>query len=411
MEGMDEVSTADSGEASQGSAPSLPEEAGWWRRWGVTPLMVDALIAVVTYSVAMIGMSVTDEPGALLSDSTAYALILAASMPLVGRRRWPVTTALASSVLTLVYFQLGYAGGPITIVLLVALYSAAVTGHRRWALLLIFFFVAGGIVVRGFVEGEPLVEVALNAALFVLVYLLGDVVYSRRALRAEVRERLRRLQAEREREAERRVVEERMRIARELHDIMAHTVATMTIHAGVAADLIDDDPGNARTALATIRNAARDAMAELRATVSVLRDGERGTPLPPAPGLGDLDGLVAGMASETLSITVHVSGDLPALPTAVDATAFRIVQEALTNVVRHAGATHVMVRVHAPQGGEVLVEVEDDGGGPAGELTSGYGLLGMRERAEALGGALSVEYGGRRGLLVRAHLPIEKGQP
>lgn len=373
----------------------------------------DVAVAATSWCVAVLALLVTNEPEVRVPDAGAYLLIAMAAAPLAWRRTRPVSAVAGTSLVTLVYFAVGYPGGPVTFVLLVAIYSAAATGHRGSSLTAITVFAGGGVVFRATVDGEPLVEVALNATLFVLVYLLGDAVESRRSLREEARRRIEREQQEREREAQRRVVEERMRIARELHDIVAHTVSAMTVHAGVAEDMLDDRPDDARQALRTVRATARSAMAELRATVSVLReDVDDHLPLA-SHGLSDLHLLLDAVADDDLAVDLDVAGSLDGLPTTVDVTAYRIVQEALTNVVRHARASRVLVAVHR-QADALEIEVVDDGRGDArasgvvGAAEPGYGLVGMRERAEALDGTLIAGTPGSGGFRVWVRLPIER---
>lgn len=370
----------------------------------VPPTVFDALVAAGVCAVSILALAASDEPGSRAVDPGAYALLVAAALPLVSRRRWPAGALGAVAAVTLVSFGMGYPGGPVTVVLMAAIYVAAAAGHRRWAWLATALFAGAGAVVRALVEGDPLVSIALNSALFVLVALLGDAVYSRRALRHEVQARLRRADAEGEREAQRRVLDERMRIARELHDVMAHTIATVTVQAGVATDSLDGRPEDTRTALQTIRDSARQAMAELRATVTVLRDGDHPSPLTPAPGLADLPALVRSAGQDGLRIHLHAAAGDGALPAATELTAYRIVQEAVTNVIRHADATSAVITVDQ-RGGKLEITVDDDGRGSNGAGSVGYGLQGMRERAEAVGGRLHAGPRAEGGFRVHAHLP------
>jgi signal transduction histidine kinase len=245
-----------------------------------------------------------------------------------------------------------------------------------------------------------------DAGLLATVLLLGEAVRNRRAWAQEVRRRLERAEEDREREAARRVAEERLRIARELHDVMAHTVATLNVQAGVAADVIDDAPEQAKASLRTIREQSREAMAELRATVGLLRGGAIDAPRAPAPGLAGLDALVQMATGAGVEVDVSVAGAVRPLPAAIDLTAYRILQESLTNVVQHAHATaaSVLVRYDADA---IVLQVEDDGHGPAhaGNGASGFGLVGMRERAAALGGILDAGPRPGGGFRVHAQLP------
>jgi signal transduction histidine kinase len=201
-------------------------------------------------------------------------------------------------------------------------------------------------------------------------------------------------------EVERRRGEQRLGLAQELHDVLAHNISLINVQASVALHLIDEQPDQVRPALTTIKEASRDALHELRSALDLLRRGDE-APLAPAPRLADLDRLLAGVRSSGLHVRLEHDGTPPALPAAVELAAYRIVQEALTNITRHAHARHVSVRIGYADG--VSVEVTDDGVG--GAAPAGNGITGMRERAAALGG--SVETGPRAGggFRVAAHLP------
>jgi signal transduction histidine kinase len=214
----------------------------------------------------------------------------------------------------------------------------------------------------------------------------------------------------REEEARRRESEERMRIARELHDVLAHNISLISVQAGVALHLIDEQPAQARTALSAIRDASKDALRELRSVLGVLRQVDEAVPLEPAPGLDDLDGLVARAGTAGLEVRVERNGTARSLPPDVDVAAFRIVQEALTNVTRHAGPASATIRVGYGSG-DVTVQVDDDGRGAAsatsGAAGSGQGIAGMRERARSLGGDLEAGPRPGGGFRVRARLPVD----
>lgn len=380
--------------------------------WGadrVPAPVLDGAVAAATAAIAVLLLLTADEPQARAPDAPGYLLLVAASVPPVWRRAAPAAMLAATSVLALAYLTAGYPGAPMTVPVLVALYGAAAAGRRRLALLIVGLFAGVGSVHRLVVQDEIFVEVAFHALLFVFSWLLGELVASRRALRGEVEQRLRRASEEREREAHRRVQQERVLIARELHDVMAHTVSSMTVQAGVAADLLDDRPQDARAALQELRRAGRDAMGELRATVNLLRGGDRaGGPPAPAPGLSDLPDLLDRVDREGLTVESRTIGTPRALPAAVELTTYRIVQEALTNVLRHAGAGRAVVSLrYEPDA--LTVEIGDDGRGAAGRhVHSGFGLLGMRERAAALGGHLKAGPGDDGGFCVRAWLPTRE---
>jgi signal transduction histidine kinase len=377
--------------------------------------MVDALLAVAVAAVTAAAVRVAIEPHSTPPDAFAYVLAVAFGALLLLRRRWPLGVFAASNVLLFVYYTMGYPGMTPAIPLGVALYTAAAAGHLRWCLASTAFYMTAGAVVVGFREGTPALEVLTSflpqASLMVALSLLGDAVRSRRGWQAEVRERLARVEADREREARRRVERERLRIARELHDVLAHTIAVVTVQAGVAADVLTESPEQARSALEAIRAASREAMAELKATVGVLRGGERdgeGAPRAPSPGLGQLGGLLEAAREGGLRVEAEVCGEPRPLPALVDLTAYRIVQESLTNVGRHAGAASATVTIRY-EPGAVVVEVDDDGRGPAATAADhrpGYGLAGMAERSAALGGSLEAGARPGGGFRVTARLPL-----
>ena len=375
---------------------------GWTRSW-----MPDAAFAAAVCAVAFGSLALSDEPAARAVDVGAYGLLATGAAALVLRRRRPVAVLTTVAGVALVSFALGYPGGPPTVVLMAAIYAAAAAARQPWAWAAVALFAGMGSTYRALFEGDPLVSIALNSALFVLVALLGDAVASRRALREEAAARVARAEEERERDAQRRVLDERLRIARELHDVMAHTISTVTVQAGAAADSLDDQPEAARTAVEAIRDSTRQAMSELRATVSVLRDGDQPSPLAPTPRLVDLPSLVASVQHAGLTVDLQVeAGPLP-LPAAVELTGYRLVQEALTNVVRHAGAATATV-VIVREGDRLLVTVDDDGRGIGAASQPGFGLQGMRERAEAVGGQLHAGPRTHGGFRVRADLPVEE---
>ena len=249
----------------------------------------------------------------------------------------------------------------------------------------------------------------------------GDAVRSRRAVVQAIRERAERAERTREEEARRRVAEERLRIARDLHDVVAHHIALVNVQAGVAAHVMDKRPDQAKEALAHVREASRSALNELRATVGLLRQsGDPEAPTEPAPGLSLLEELADTFRSAGLPVEVARTDQDTHLPAAVDLAAYRIVQEALTNVRKHAGAGARAEVSVVPVGRNIEITVVDDGSGETGALGThpegapdsapekggGHGLLGMRERVGALNGTLTAgpRYGG--GFRVHAILPV-----
>jgi signal transduction histidine kinase len=249
--------------------------------------------------------------------------------------------------------------------------------------------------------GLPTILAALAIAAWLLV-----VFAAAEALRAR-RERMVQAREAREREARRKADEERLRIARELHDVLAHNISLINVQSGVALHLIDEQPAQARTALTAINQASADALREVRSVLGVLRGKSEQPPLAPTVGLDQLDELVSRAAAAGVEVDLRVRGDRRSLPASVDLAAFRIVQESLTNVVRHAGAGAVTVEL-AYGDGELRVQIDDDGRG-TGSLSedgAGSGIAGMRERAAALGGIFEAGPLAAGGFRVLARIPI-----
>ncbi|MCA1690985.1 MAG: sensor histidine kinase [Actinobacteria bacterium] len=337
-------------------------------------------------------------------DVVAFLLLAAGPAALVWRRRRPDLVVWAVVVTTVAYYVLDYPYGPAFVALVVALYSAVTTGYRVAA------WVAAGAGYLSYLaldgqlgpEGAPSLTHAGAVAGWFLVVLVGSEVGKARRERAAEEAR------SKSEEARRRASEERLRIARELHDVVAHNISLINVQAGVALHLIDEQPNQARTALAAIKQASKEALGELRSVLDVLRQGDDGAPRAPAPGLDDLDDLVGRTRAAGLEVHVEVDGTPGPLGWGVELAAYRIVQEALTNVARHAGPAVATVRVTHGEGA-VVVEVDDNGKGPgvAGPSEGGNGLSGMRERVAALGGRFEAGARPEGGFRVRAWLPVD----
>jgi signal transduction histidine kinase len=247
------------------------------------------------------------------------------------------------------------------------------------------------------------------AAVLAVAAALGDATRNRRAYIEEVEERAAEAERTREEEASRRVDEERLRIARELHDVTAHSLSIVAVQSGVALHVLDSDPAAARTALTAIRETSRDSLNELRGMLGVLRssgEAAAGAPLAPTPGLARIDDLIRPLRDAGLAVEVTGAPTGEPLPAIVDASAYRIVQEALTNVLRHAGSASVAVRLERTDDA-LCVEIADDGSGsPARAEAEGHGIAGMRERARARGGPFEAGPRPGGGWRVAAVLPF-----
>jgi signal transduction histidine kinase len=379
--------------------------------------VIDAALAAAVAGAMVLSVSVAEEEEATRSpDLLAYLLGVTVGALLLARRRLPVVVLIGSIGALFVYYGLDYPAFSPAVPLAAAAYSAVVAGHLIATALLLAGIVLFGLGWQTLAEDTDLAAVVgvntlTDVALLSAVVLLGEAVRNRRAWAEEVRLRLQRAGEDREREAARRVEQERLRIARDLHDVLAHTVAAINVQAGAAADALPDAPEQAETSLRAIRDESRRAISELKATVGMLRDGDADAPRAPAPRLADLGRLTDLAARAGVKLDISVTGLERALPTAVELTAYRIIQEALTNVVRHARAASATVALRYDVDSLVVV-VEDDGRGPgAGSHADGHGLTGMRERAAAIGGTLQTGRSAHGGFRVLARLPLSGAAP
>ncbi|MFF4486481.1 sensor histidine kinase [Streptomyces sp. NPDC001544] len=352
------------------------------------------------------GFAEHQQPGREPLGVPGRVLLLVASGLLLWRQRHPVAVAFGTATAALVYLAAGYPNGPVYLAVVVSCFSAVVTGHRRAAWASLGLLWAGHVLVALWLyrllppphdKGTGIGPEVVVAAWVLAVLALSELARVRREQWA--RERADRAQA-----AQRRADEERLRIARELHDVLAHSISVINVQAGVGLALLDSDPEQARAALSTIKDASKEALGEVRQVLATLR-APGDAPRAPAPGLDRLPELVEQAASAGLTVEVEVEGEPPRLPPGADLAAFRIVQEALTNVVRHSVSRHARVRL-GHDGDVVRLEIDDDGpptGAQAGG--SGNGLAGMRERAAALGGTIEAGPRPDGGFRVLAVLP------
>ncbi|MGW6157202.1 sensor histidine kinase [Streptomyces sp. NPDC055144] len=340
-------------------------------------------------------------------DVFARVLLLAGGVLLLWRQRYPVLVAFGTAACATVYLGAGYAYGPVFITVAVGCYAAIVAGHRRAAWAAVGMFWVGHVLVAHWLYAylPPSGDEAASwgQEVFIAAWVLAIVAFSE--LVKTRREQWANERAEREKAAERRADEERLRIARELHDVLAHSISVINVQAGVGLALLDSDPEQARTALTTIKSASKEALGEVRQVLDTLRTpGD--APRAPAPGLDRLPELVEQAASAGLTVDIATEGSRAALPPGADLAAFRIVQEALTNVVRHSESRNARVEVRYT-GAALSLRIDDDG--PASHEAaggSGNGLAGMRERAAPLGGTIEAGPRPDGGFRVLAELPF-----
>ncbi len=386
------------------------------------PPAADALLAAAFAAIALGAHLLIDEAGGVeISPPTWWSplVVLASTVPLAWRRRWPVAVLVAVCVPEAV-LQANEMVGAGFLNVLVAAYTlgASVGGRRLWVTGAITFscltgFVAVGVVVDG-VEVEALIS---TAVLYLGSMVLGDNMRRRRERADELAERAERAERERELLASQQVQQERTRIAREMHDVVAHSLSVMIIQAGAARRQVRAHPDHAVASLEAIESTGREAMHEMRRILGVLRADGSGTDgvgadggdRAPQPSLASLDDLLASSAD--LPVSLRTEGDLGGLPAAVELSAFRVVQEALTNVRRHAGLVRRVDVVVARSGDALVVQVDDDGRGASAHEHAhdpGYGIAGMRERVSVFGGRLDVGPRQGGGWRVRATFPTSE---
>ena len=364
-----------------------------------SPAAIDACVALAC-AAASAGGAVASAGRVGTSVPVAVTVTVVSCAPLLVRSRYPVATLAGTvGVATVGYALTPFAAFP-ALAALVALFTIGMRTDRGFA------WMAGICSIAIMLTSALIFHPQLNDLQIIawpaLAIAVGDTMRSRRELLASALERAERAEQTKEAEARQRVAEERMRIARDLHDVVAHHITLVNAQAGVAHHLTD--PELAYQALERIRDTSREALDELRTTVSLLRDGDDST-REPAPGVSGLEELVASFGHVGLDASLLVNGSLDRVPPLTGLTAYRIVQEALTNTHKHAGPAAASV-VLTLGDDKLNVVITDDGAGSAVELTGGYGMIGMRERAKAVGGALTAGPSDGGGFRVEAVLPL-----
>jgi len=353
-------------------------------------------------------------------DAVSVPLLMLQTLPIAWRRRNPMRILLITGSAITVYGLLGYlgangtgdSGGAYGVV--VAFYTVAAHEPRRRAM--VAAAITAGCVLLSFAAYAAFDSISgwtatlgLTYASFGLAWLIGDNLRVRRAYTRQLEERAAELEHEREEKAAQAVTEERARIARELHDVVAHYVSVMVVQAAAARRVADKDPAAARGALEAVEMAGRTALAEMRRMLEVLRADDQG--MGPQPGLGEVERLIQQVRDAGLPVDLSIEGTVCCLPAGMDLAAYRIVQEALTNTVKHGG--RATARVAIRYGSETLeIEVVDDGRGAAAPLLAeadggGHGLIGMKERVGLFGGTLEAGPVLTGGYRVFARMPIE----
>ena len=359
-------------------------------RRGFSP--VDAVAPLLATTVIAVGIAAHG------AGARAAPLLLgsAAGLSLFARRRAPTTTLAITGALTLVLLHIEPDAGVWAVIApAVALYSLALRRGTRAKVIAAAAAVTAVVLVDVLHRGGPtLLQILGHTLLVAIPLLIADVHRTRHANVALLKERLELAEQTREQEAQRRAEQERLRIARDLHDVVAHTLTTINVQASTAAELLERNPAHARGALATIAEASRDAIDELRAILGVLRSGDDGdVPRRPAPGIDDVSELICRTRADGVDVRIEVSGDRPArIPEPVSLAAYRIVQESLTNARRHAPGAPVKIELSfRPERLTLAVENANSGPRHANGRALGVGLLGMTERAAAVGGTVTAQ--------------------
>ncbi len=407
--------------------PRRPARARPHRRWSPAwlrehPFAADSLLAVAMAAIAVPGLWVDPLPTVDTNrpDAVAVVVVLFQTLPLAWRRRRPCGVLAVTLLATSAHLVLDYPGTAGTLGCLIALYSVAAHTERPVALRAGAASVAVmlGVLLAGMLIDQPEVTVDTvigNLAVFIGAWVLGDSLRTRRAYVAEVEERARRLEADREAAARQAVTEERARIARELHDIVSHSVSVVVVQAAGARRALASHPDRAAGALEAIEATGRQALDEMRRLLGVLRDpspdgrAEAAT-REPQPGLDRLGALLAECRTAGQHVALVQLGEPRPLPAGIDLSAYRVVQESLTNVRKHAGPAEAEV-VLAYQPDSLVVTIRDDGRGAAA-LTpvgdgQGQGLVGMGERLALFGGELRAGPRVGGGYEVRARFPLD----
>jgi signal transduction histidine kinase len=386
-----------------------------WRWAGDRRVLVDVLFAGFIAVLAVADVAAPEAmPGQRDADLLAYAMVLVGAMSLVWRRRAPVAVLAVVTAVILTYWMRGH-GSFLSVLGLPAWYAVAVHGtNRRWAWAAIasatlVALVVASLTILDTVDGFDFVNLTSVAAYLAGATGAGVVVRNRERIFVDTQRRAEEAEADRLVEAQRAVARERSRIAREMHDVLAHSMSVIAVQAAAAQEIARSNPAKVVNVLGRIEAIGRESLTEMRRMLGVLRDGDEPISLAPQPTLNDVRTVIAQCAESGIPTELVITGDQRALPAGIDLAAFRIVQEALTNVLKHAGPCGATVRLN--YGVDALrIAVIDDGcgsGSTSSKSGGGHGLIGMRERVEIYDGEFSAGPAPEGGYRVRAVLPLD----
>jgi signal transduction histidine kinase len=386
--------------------------------------MADGLlgVAVAAVQLLMLGLGVNQGGPVLYAEPNALTvlLILAQGLPLAWRRRYPLLVFAIVLSANTAYYAIAFPPSQFDFGLPIALFTVAAERSQRTSLLaclaiLVLFLAQWAGRVGVYWTYADWVRLLYLVFFFSAVWAWGRYVRMRRAYTVELAARAERAERDRELQAERAVADERARIARELHDVVAHHLSVMVIQAGAARRLLDDDPEQTRAALAAVEHAGRQGLGAMPGLLRALRDDGQVEVLSPQPTLRELDALVAQVRSAGLPVELRIEGTPRPLPAAVDLSAYRVAQEALTNTLKHAGRARAELVVRYGRDTLEVTAVDNGHGGkptadgPGGQ--GGHGLVGMRERVSLFGGELHAGSRPEGGFGVWARFPLEAGSP
>jgi signal transduction histidine kinase len=392
-----------------------------WRRWWASEARANALDALLAWGIsglAIFAVIATSPPDQTVSI-VSVALLVIQSVALMVRRRWPMAVYTVVGVGTVAYAWVGDPAGSVGgLGVLVAIYTVAAQLPLRKAVVAGGIYVVGmAVTLAGFASRDPvspalfLADFLVNLLALALAWTIGVTIRTRRAYVASLEARAAMLEREREDNARLAVALERGRIARELHDVVAHNVSVVAVQAAAAERLVDHQPDGAKELMRSVAQVGRDALAEMRRVVEVLREEEPPVALDPQPGIAELGSLIGRMRDAGLDVELSVQGTERPLPSSAALSVYRIVQEALTNTLRHAGPARARVIVrYLPD--LLEVQVSDNGARRPAEVAApmtaggGHGIIGMRERVALFGGELSAGPRPEGGYAVVARIPI-----
>ncbi len=384
----------------------LPDSRRWQRR--LDPLL-DPAVALGVFVLSVLPLANAQGCGCRPVPGWAWGLVVAESLALVFRRRWPFGASLASGLLAFGYGLTSLPDPPISYAGVVALYSVAALSSRRLARIAgVMAALAVALALLNDGSNADLSNVAVNYLVFTTAWLLGDGAWNRRQRELAMEARAEQAERTRDADAARAVVSERNRIAREMHDVVAHHVSMMVVQAEAGPVVVERDPARAIATFDAISATGKAALTEMRELLGVLRQ-DSDERLAPQPGVERLPALVDSVRATGTDVDLAVSGLPRPLSDAVGLSAYRVLQEALTNAVRHAGPVHISVTI--TYGPETLhLDVVDDGtfAGSAPQQPAGHGLVAMRERVALVGGTLAVGPQPGGGWAVRAVLPLDR---